>query len=119
MSKSSSRSDEMSRMPQPRARASRSERQTKAVAPTSRPRVGCAAMIRFAAAIDLAREDQLLGIAAGKRTGRLGGGRIAHVPGVERLLAFPSQAARADQAERAVEEQLAAPTSSPRARSTG
>ena len=43
--------------------------------------------------IDLARQDQLLGIAAGKRTGRLGGGRVAHVPGVERLRRTPCAAA--------------------------
>src|SRR6185437_16215573 len=48
ISNSSSRSEEIRRTPHPRAVASRNDFHTKAVAPTSRPRVGCAAMTSFA-----------------------------------------------------------------------
>ena len=64
MSKSSSRSEEINSTPRPFAVVSRSDFHTKAVAPTSSPRVGCAAMMSRASSIDLASQDELLRVAA-------------------------------------------------------
>ena len=51
----------------PSSRSSTSRRWTNSIAPTSRPRVGCAAISTRRVAVDLAREHDLLLVAAGER----------------------------------------------------
>ena len=63
----SSSSSETSRTARPASRSSTSRRWTYSIAPTSRPRVGCAAMSTCGSSRDLARDDDLLLVAAGER----------------------------------------------------
>ena len=65
----SSSSSDTSSTPRPSSRSSMRRRWTNSIAPTSRPRVGCAAMSTRRIAIDLAGEDHLLLVAARERAG--------------------------------------------------
>ena len=69
----------------PAARASRRMSQMTAWAPTSTPRVGCAAMQHLGVARHLAADDQLLLVAAGQRERRHVDARRAHVELVDDL----------------------------------
>ena len=63
----SSSSSEMSRIARPSSRSSTRRRWRYSIAPTSRPRVGCAAIEDLRVAGDLARCDELLLVAARER----------------------------------------------------
>ena len=71
-SRTSSSSNETSSTAQPASRCSTRRRCTYSIAPTSRPRVGCAAISSCGFGLDLARQHELLLVAARERPrGRL------------------------------------------------
>ena len=95
---------ETSRIARPSSRSSTRRRCTNSIAPTSRPRVGCAAMSTLRVALDLAREHDLLLVAAGERRGaRLSGrrrGRRTAVSSRVRALDHPARAQPAEARDR-------------------
>ena len=95
----SSSSKETSRIARPSSRSSTSRRWTNSIAPTSRPRVGCAAMRTSGLPADLARDDDLLLVAARERRGRRLRAAAAHVELLQQLPRPCDQPARVEPAE--------------------
>ena len=75
----SSSSSETRRIARPSSRSVTSRRWRYSIAPTSRPRVGCAAISDLRVAIDLPRRHELLLVAARQAAGAREGPAAAHV----------------------------------------
>ena len=95
----SSSSSETSRIARPSSRSSTSRRCTNSIAPTSRPRVGCAAISTFGSRVDLAREHDLLLVAAGERRRARLRAAAAHVELLQQPSCTRDEAAREEPAE--------------------
>ena len=97
----SSSSSETSRTARPSSRSSTSRRCTNSIAPTSSPRVGCAAMRTRGSRIDLAGDDDLLLVAAGERPRRRPRAAAAHVELLQELHGARDQPAGSSHPRRA------------------